>query len=368
MADDPKTSEDKHLANQETTESPKASRTLPTPIENKPDGSSIKACASYKEKESSKWGFNPDSIMSVLTFMLLLIGGFTAWIFYGQFREMISQTDIATIAARQTRKDSADNSRAVEQQLKIAQQQAKAAMDTVEQDKRALTATLAQSRKALDASIAASHSDQRAYVTIGRPDGTVAEILWPKDETGKAGLVVYFQNNGRLPARFNWGAHSAFIEIVPSDPTIVTYEAWKGGGMTELPTNHLFQPMYRAKNRKGTNVQWSGTVDIAGGSSYQGVLWEVPRERMLQLINFERPFMPSGRFEYCDGFGKRVCKNFHLSYAKEPYNRFFLAMEGECSAIEMQIMHPMPDYDYWPVCEAGERKELQYTIPSLPKP
>ena len=233
--------------------------------------------------------------------------------------------------------------------------------------KKAMDAGNRQAKAALDASIASSRSDQRAYVTIGRPDGTVAEIVWPKDEKGNAGLLVYFQNNGRLPAKFNWGSDSTFIAIVPTDPKVFK-EAEIAKGYVELPTNHLFQPMYRAKNRKGANIQWSGTIDIAGGATYQGVLWELPKERMLQVLSLDSPFAPSGRFEYCDGFGRRVCKNFHLKYAHEPYNRFLVSFEDECSATEMQVLRPMPDFDYSPVCSISERPELQYTIPGFPKP
>jgi hypothetical protein len=224
------------------------------------------------------------------------------------------------------------------------------------------TAQLAElTRKTLETS-------QKAYVTIGRPDGVVAEILWPKEDTGNAGLLVYFQNNGRLPARFNWGADSTIVAIVPTDPAITAYGGWHGG-QTELPTNHLFQPMYRARHGKN-QIAWSGTIDIAGGSSYQGVLWEVPKERMMELINFENSLLlqPAGKFEYCDGFGKRVCRRFNLRYAKEPYNRFFLAMEDECSVMDMQILHPTPDYQYLPVCSTSERPEMQVMIPSLPRP
>jgi hypothetical protein len=42
-------------------------------------------------------------------------------------------------------------------------------------------------------------------------------------------------------------------------------------------------------------------------SSYLGVLWELPKKRMLQLINWDRPFTADGRFEYCDGFGS-ICR------------------------------------------------------------
>jgi len=194
-------------------------------------------------------------------------------------------------------------------------------------------------KKSADTAHDALAISERAYITIGKPDGTVADIVWPRDGMGNAGLIVYFQNNGRVPAKFNWGADSNLIDSVPTDLKAVGKDQWNPP-FTELPTNHLFQPMYRAKNRKGKDIQSLGTIDIAGGSSYQGLLWEVPVERMHQLINLDRAFLPSGKFEYCDGFGKRVCKNFHLQYFKERLNRFLLLAEGECPAYEMQIVHP----------------------------
>jgi hypothetical protein len=222
-------------------------------------------------------------------------------------------------------------------------------------------------KKSADTAHDALAIGERAYVTIGRPDGTVADIVWPEEGTGNAGLIVYFQNNGRVPAKFNWGADSNLIDSVPTDLKAAGKDQWNPP-FTELPTNHLFQPMYRAKNRKGNDIQSLGTIDIAGGSSYQGLLWEVPAERMHQLINLDRMFLPSGKFEYCDGFGRRVCKNFHLQYFRQPLNRFLLLQEGECQAYEMQIAHPFPDYDYSPPCDTSEREELKVTIPSLPKP
>jgi hypothetical protein len=300
----------------------------------------------------------------------------TGIIFAGQLYEMITggtQTDKLVGYARTQANSAGDQADAAQQFSDTAEDINGRMSDAVDQleattdnAKKALAASNKQSKAALDASIAASRSDQRAYVTIGRPDGTVAEILWPKDETGNAGLLVHFQNNGRLPAKFNWGSDSTFVAIVPSDPKVFK-QSEIGKGYVELPTNHLFQPMYRAKTKDGKGVNWSGTIDIAGGSTYEGILWEVPKERMIQLINFDFRLTPSGRFEYCDGFGRRVCKNFHLSYARDPYNRFLLSFEDECGAMEMQVLHPMPDYEYLPVCST-ERRELQGTLPGFPKP
>jgi hypothetical protein len=308
--------------------------------------------------------------MALFTFVLATTSGLTIWILKNQLREMheggVDTHTLAQAADTQAKK-MADMSTAADKIRQAAEGMMTQEQRIADNAKNALDASNRQAKAALDASIAASRLDARAYVTIGRPDGTVADIIWPKDEKGNAALMVYFQNNGRLPAKFNWGADSGIIEIVPTDPNVFK-EDEIAKGYAELPTNHLFQPMYRAKNRKGNNVQWSGTIDIAGGSSYQGVLWEVPKERMVQLINLDRPFSTGGRFEYCDGFGKRVCKTFQMRYAGEPYDRFFLSIEDECPAYQMQITHPIPDYDYLPPCDVSERPEMNFTIPSLPKP
>jgi hypothetical protein len=213
---------------------------------------------------------------------------------------------------------------------------------------------------------------QQANVTIGRADGTVAEILWPKGKTGKAGLMVYFQNSGHLPAKFNWGSVSPVIAVLPSfdNPE-------NGKKDIVFQTDHWFDPMWRVVHKDGS-VNWSGTIEIAGNSSYQGLLWELPKERMKQLIDLDakigpdqRPFMTNGRFEYCDGFGNRVCRDFDLRYQGEPYNRFALANEDECPKWEMQGHREKHGdlSEFRSPCTLPEsREELQPTIPSLAKP
>jgi len=208
---------------------------------------------------------------------------------------------------------------------------------------------------------------QKAYVTVGRPDGDVAEIILPSDPTGKAAVLVFFQNTGHIPARFNWGNDSAVIAVVPSSPGDIK-EPYGSTADVELHTDHFFRPMYRARVRdqKGA-FTWSGTITIAGNSAYEGVLWEVPKERMVQLMSLDRPFAPGGRFEYCDGFGHRVCRNFRLQYAGNPYNKLFLATEEGCMRFQTQILNPDPKLEYLSPCEAeGEREELNIGFPDPP--
>src|SRR5207249_2995349 len=60
-----------------------------------------------------------------------------------------------------------------------------------------------------------SQVSQRAYVTVGRKDGIVANFV--ASEAGNAtGLVIYFQNSGHLPAKLSWGP--LMTAIVPPIP------------------------------------------------------------------------------------------------------------------------------------------------------
>lgn len=128
---------------------------------------------------------------------------------------------------------------------------------------------------------------EQASVTIGRPDGTVAEIVWPKEPKDKAGILVYFQNTGHLPAKFNWGSDSPVIAVLPDDPKAIKEPYRPGGVWPDFKTDHFFQPMWRAKRRSvpvgGEGFAWSGTITIAGGSAYQGILWEIPVNECFNL-------------------------------------------------------------------------------------
>lgn len=201
---------------------------------------------------------------------------------------------------------------------------------------------------------------QKAYVTVGRQDGVVAEAVMPKNETGKAALLIYFQNTGHLPARFNFGPDNRNIGLIlPSTP---------------VNADHEFEPMWRSRDKNTHTGGWSGTITIAGNSSYQGVLFELPEKQLRHLL--EEPLGPyfytSGKYEYCDGFGSRVCRSFTIRYAGDPYNRFFLMIEDECMEMDLQVRmlsimkRNPPDWEYLNPC-AIEREELSAPIKGLPQ-
>jgi hypothetical protein len=197
---------------------------------------------------------------------------------------------------------------------------------------------------------------EQAHITIGRSDGTVAEIVMPNNPKDKAGILVYFQNSGHVPAKFNWGNDSPIIAILPTDPNAIK-ESQYTSQWSDFSTDHYFRPMWRARNRNTGGFGWSGTITIAGNSAYEGILWEVPKERMLQLMKWDRPFMPAGKFDYCDGFGHHLCRTFSILYVREPYNRFILVGEEECAIWEYQVLNPDPNFDYRPACELTEERE-----------
>jgi hypothetical protein len=294
----------------------------------------------------------------ITTVATLLYSVFAGWQLYEIHSGAKDTHDLAIHAKEQANKMK-DMSDAADKIRQASEGMVKQEQRIADNAKSALDASNRQAKTALDASIAASHSDQRAYVTLGRQDGTVAEVIMPKTEAAKAALIVYFQNTGHLPARFNFGPDNTIIGVI-SPSTLVE-------------TDHRFEPMWRGRNKNGHNFGWSGTITIAGHSSYSGVLFELPQEQLRQLL--DKPiasfFSTYGKYEYCDGFGKRVCHRFGIRYASEPYNRFFLGMDDECMVSDLQvemsgIMKRNPTWEYLNPC-AVERKELNTPFKQLPQ-
>jgi hypothetical protein len=67
--------------------------------------------------------------MVALTLLLFLVGVETLRVFYRQFEEMQKQTEVLNAQAKQAAKDSVEASKNVEEQLRIARNQVKAAQD-----------------------------------------------------------------------------------------------------------------------------------------------------------------------------------------------------------------------------------------------
>jgi len=129
----------------------------------------------------ARWDF----IVAVVTLIFVVL---TALVFWDQFREMSSQTDILAISARQARRDSAESSISTQKQLAISRQQA----DSASKQARAAL----QSAQTIQDEMELS---ERPWVSVSN-----AAIASPVtiDITGKIGTRVrlHIVNLGKTPA------------------------------------------------------------------------------------------------------------------------------------------------------------------------
>jgi hypothetical protein len=236
MVDDRDTGDNQNLGKQETPKSPDTPPAPPAPNHNEPCANSNQRHTQNEPKE--KWGHNPSTWMVVITFLLAVLGIITAVIFYGQWREMIGQTDLANTAAKQTRKDSADSSVKVEQQLRLLQDQVKAAKGSVE-----------AVQKQTNAAIAAMQIDQRAWIgvrTLNINQGI------EKDKTLRMSIVL--ENYGKSPAislTYNFTG-TGFCGPFPKRPTYPVIDP-PHPKLVIMPTFHPESPDVTAKRAFAEN-------------------------------------------------------------------------------------------------------------------
>jgi hypothetical protein len=168
----------------------------------------------------ARWGF------FVAAITLLVVGG-TGIVFWGQLREMATQTDLLGISARQARRDSAGASLATGKQIGIAQQQAKAAQDSV----CALKHQLQQ--------------QQRAWIKVSYGTMNADFPIIVSQE-------VTFINVGNTPAQ----DVEAWMAIIPIDPDMIPrFDLSEGfvqrngfkGGMGFMFTNDRYPVNVRTK-------------------------------------------------------------------------------------------------------------------------
>jgi hypothetical protein len=125
---------------------------------------------------------------------LLALG--TAVVFYEQFKEMSAQTDTLNTSASQARRDSAEASLRVAEQLRIAQEQAAAARDSVKAIQRQM------------------RQDQRPWIRIdlGDPDPD-GKTHWRSRVGDPFKGPIRFTNTGKTPAKHI--VANVYIDIIP---------------------------------------------------------------------------------------------------------------------------------------------------------
>jgi hypothetical protein len=144
---------------------------------------------------------------------------------------------------------------------------------------------------------------QRAYVTLGKKDGAIADFVIPKDPNQNAEIVIYFQNSGHLPAEFAWGTVVPFLaEGGEKKSTGITY-------------THPYQGFSRIKDRKTGSVTEQGeSSQIAGDSVLVSTLGVISQKDLADLPANNMGTLIIGMYEYCDELGNLSIHNFGLRY------------------------------------------------------
>lgn len=178
---------------------------------------------------------------------------------------------------------------------------------------------------------------QGAYVSMGRKDGVIAEFRKSKDPKLRDGMVIYFQNSGHLPAKFNWGLSNWFTR----SPLIV------------LPGAKPFAPMMKTRDKKTGAVEETGSTDgnIGGDSIREVAVGSLPPSFVDSLFNENKLFEVNGTYEYCDELGTYSCKLFALAYQHSPYGSFRVLSEYDCPDRSfLGNTNPGPDKEELPLC------------------
>jgi hypothetical protein len=157
-----------------------------------------------------------------------------------------------------------------------------------------------ESRKANRIAQSAFSVSQRAYVTIGRNDGVVADFIVPSDPSKNAEMVNYFQNTGHIPAKFGWGVMSGFTSS--KDSGIAFSHRWTA------PFGRTFD-----KKQKAISETGDSTI-IASNSIYVATMGVISQKDLNNLPNTSPGMFILGTYQYCDELGNQDMREFSMSY------------------------------------------------------
>jgi hypothetical protein len=172
-----------------------------------------------------------------------------------------------------------------------------------------------------------------AYITIGRKDGTIAELIPPKDPTQDANIVIYFQNSGHLPAKIAWGTDM-------------------GNDLNGITFIHPYPGRMKRTRDKRTGQITDVATTVAGESIFKSTLGTVSQKDM--ALAMQRHHMILGHFEYCDEFGTDIFTEFVVGATPNVSSDWIILGE---------FPHPLPPLpkatntvEYLPPCETTHRE------------
>lgn len=194
--------------------------------------------------------------------------------------------------------------------------------DAAKRSAAAAERSVAVARENVATAKAALEANQRAYVSLGKADGTVAKYIPPSKGKNKGTISLYFQNTGPGPAvNFMVNAvrrlpkgHPLLTEQSKKERHIVRWQYWFKG----KPFGKGFTP--------GFTMAASSTQEIP-----LDAMW-TPTVKEWELINtgkVQDSLSISGNLEYCDRWGKYHCELFDINYKPSPVG-FFTATSMQC--------------------------------------
>ena len=175
---------------------------------------------------------------------------------------------------------------------------------------------------------------QQPYMTVGRKDGVVAEIKESQDPNGWAGIVLYWQNAGHLPAR--------------TVCMMTTSSAWPITAPKAGPST----PLMRQRGRDSTGklqVMESGCPTVGGDSAFAYIIPDPFTQKTFDAVKAKKDSQLSvwETIQYCDSFGHYVCKSVFLNYLHDPINGFQEIGENDCSGMYRAVPN-IPQIMYGP--------------------
>jgi hypothetical protein len=147
---------------------------------------------------------------------------------------------------------------------------------------------------------------QRAYVSLGRPDGKLAELFSPDDHQGKTKIVLYFTNSGNIAA-------SRFF--------VVSYRQRRNERQITVQIQHIERWKDLGPRAPGGIVERYGGPDLGArsvGRFLLGPAYDLSPDELTDVKTGKEALVVQGSFEYCDGFGRWRCRKFGTLYEPPP--------------------------------------------------
>ena len=170
----------------------------------------------------------------------------------------------------------------------------------------------------------------------------------PNDPAQHIRVVIYFQNSGRLPARFAWGTTIA----LPGSSSKAT-----SSGIIYLHPDPGLEPRTRDKKTGSVGTQGESNV-IPGESIYASTLGEISPQDFARLTANNMSLMIMELYSYCDELGDYAQRSFVLRYLSNPTpSSFSFDLVQDTGFGPMPLPPPTDTIEYLSPCETFAERE-----------